>query len=304
VFYGPGMEIGIFTQTDDIDDLVRQAKQIAEEGFSTMSLPQIFGIDAITALGVVAREVPDLKFATAVIPTYPRHPGMLAAQAKTLSHISGGRFTLGIGLSHQMVIEGMFGMSFDKPVRHMREYLDVLLPLLANEPVSAEGETLTFRGGLSFNAPPTPVVIAALGPAMLKLCGARADGTSTWMTGPNTIRDHVAPTIRAAADDAGRPTPQIITSVPVCVTGDPAPALERAASQFEIYGALPSYRAMMDREGVGGPADIALVGSQDEVVDRLHAFFEAGSTLVNGVVFGTPDEQAETRQVLALANRG
>lgn len=298
------MDIGIFTQTDDIDDLIRRARQIADDGFSTLTIPQIFGVDAITMLGVVAREVPDLRFATAVIPTYPRHPAMLAAQAKTLNHISGGRFTLGIGLSHQMVIEGMFGMSYEKPVRHMREHLDVLLPLLDNQPVDATGETLTFRGGLSFNAPPTPVVIAALGPAMLKLCGSRTDGTSTWMTGPNTIRDHVAPTLRAAAEAAGRPEPQIISSVPVCVTDDPAPALERAATQFEIYGSLPSYRAMMDREGVAGPADIAIVGTQDEVVSRIHGFGGAGTTTFNAVPFGTQDEQAVTMQTLALANRG
>ena len=302
--YCPRMDIGIFTQTDDIDDLVRQARQIHEEGFETMSIPQIFGVDAITMLGVVARAVPELKFATAVIPTYPRHPAMLAAQAKTLSRISGGRFTLGIGLSHQIVIEGMFGMSFEKPVRHMREYLDVLMPLLANEPVRSEGDTLSFRGGLAFNSPPTPVLIAALGPSMLKLCGARAAGTSTWMTGPDTIRGHVAPTIRAAAEEAGRPEPRIVTSIPVCVTDDPGSALERAAKQFEMYGGLPSYRAMMDREGVDGPAGIAIVGGQDQVVDRIHGFFEAGSTQFNAVTFGTSDEQAATRQVLALANRG
>lgn len=298
------MDIGIFTQTDDIDDLVRQAKQIHEDGFSTMTLPQIFGVDAITMLGVVAREVPELRFATAVIPTYPRHPAMLAAQAKTLNHISGGRFTLGIGLSHQLVIEGMFGMSFEKPVRHMREYLDILLPLLANEPVSVAGETLTYRGGVDFTAPPTPVVIAALGPAMLKLCGTRADGTSTWMTGPKTLREHVQPVLHAAAEAADRPEPQIIASVPICVTDDPGPALERAASQFEIYGGLPSYRAMMDREGVAGPADIAIVGPQDQVLERVHGFFDAGATLLNAVRFGTEDEQAATRQALALANRG
>ena len=281
------MDIGIFTQTDDIDDLVRHARQIASDGFSSMSVAQ----------------VPGLKFATAVIPTYPRHPAMLAAQAKTLSHISGGRFTLGIGLSHQIVIEGMFGMSFEKPVRHMREYLDVLLPLLDNQPVQVSGETLTFRGGLSFNAPPTPVLIAALGPAMLKLCGSRADGTSTWMTGPKTIRDHVAPTLRDAAEAADRPEPQIVSSLPVCVTDDPTPALERAASQFEIYGGLPSYRAMMDREGVDGPAGIALVGTQDQVLERINEFGTAGSTQFNAVPFGTADEQAATRQALMLANR-
>jgi 5,10-methylenetetrahydromethanopterin reductase len=297
------MDIGIFTQTDDVDDLVEQAREIAAQGFETMWIPQIFGIDAITALAVVAREVPDLRFGTAVIPTYPRHPAMLAAQAKTLSHISGGRFTLGIGLSHQIVIEGMFGMSYDKPVRHMREHLDVLLPLLANEPISSEGDTLTFRGGLSFNSPPTPVLVAALGPAMLKLAGRRTDGTSTWMTGPTTIRDHVAPTIRAAAEEAGRAEPQILTSVPVCVTDKPGPALERAASQFEMYGGLPSYRAMMDREGVDGPAGIAIVGNADEVAERIGGFFSAGTTLFGGVTFGNPDEQAATRGVLSELNQ-
>lgn len=297
------MDIGIFTQTDDVNDLVRRARRIAEEGFETMWVPQVFGIDAITALAVVAREVPHLRFGTAVIPTYPRHPAMLAAQAKTLSQISDGRFTLGIGLSHQVVIEGMFGLSFDKPVRHMREYLDVLLPLLANEAVQAEGKTLSFRGRLAFRSPPTPVLIAALGPAMLRVAGRHADGTSTWMTGPNTIREHVAPTLRAAAEEAGRPDPQIVCSIPVCVTDDPAPALERAASQFEMYNSLPSYRAMLDREGASSPADIAIVGTADQVVERIQAFFDAGVTLFDAFTFGTSDEQAATRQTLALANR-
>ena len=292
------MDIGIFTASDDIDDLVAQATQIAADGFETMWIPQIFGFDAITALAVVAREVPDLRFGTAVVPTYPRHPAMLAAQTKTLSSISGGRFTLGIGLSHQLVIEGMFGLSFDKPVRHMREYLDILLPLLANDPVTVEGDTLTFRGGFMFAAPPTPVLLAALGPAMLKLAGRRADGTSTWMTGPTTVREHIAPTIRAAADAAGRPDPQVVVSIPVCVTADVGAATERAAKEYEMYGGLPSYRAMMDREGVDGPAGIAIVGNADEAATRIAGLFDAGATLVNGVAFGTPDEQTATRELL------
>jgi F420-dependent oxidoreductase-like protein len=298
------MQIGIFVQSDDIDALVAEARRIADEGFASMTVPQVFGVDALTTLAVVAREVPDLHLATAVVPTYPRHPAMLAAQAKTLSQISGGRFTLGIGLSHQIVIEGMFGMSFAKPVRHMREYLDVLLPLLADEPVSAEGDTLTFRGALSVPSPSTPVLIAALGPAMLRLCGSRTDGTTTWMTGPATIRDHVAPVLREAADAAGREAPQIVCSVPVCVTDDPGPARERAATQFEVYGGLPSYRAMMDREGVDGPADIAVIGSADEVVERIAGFAAAGATACNAVTFGSRDEQTATRAVLADVARG
>lgn len=292
------MDIGIFTASDDIDDLVPQAQAIADEGFGTMWLPQIFGYDAITALAVVAREVPDLHLGTAVVPTYPRHPAMLAAQARTLSSISDGRFTLGIGLSHQVVIEGMFGMSYEKPVRHMREYLDVLLPLLDGESVLAEGETLTYRGGLMFEAPPTPVLLAALGPAMLRVAGERADGTSTWMTGPTTIGDHVAPSIRAAAEAAGRPDPQVVVSLPMCVTDDVAAARERAAREFQMYGTLPSYRAMLDREGVEGPADVAVIGSPDEARDRIMAFAEAGATMFNGSAFGSSDERAATRQVL------
>lgn len=296
------MNIGIFTQTDDIDDLVAQATQIAADGFETMWMPQIFGTDAITMYSAMAREVPGLKFGTAVIPTYPRHPMMLAAQAASLSSISDGRFILGIGLSHQIVIEGMFGMSYEKPVRHMREYLDILNPLLAGQPVSAAGETLTFHGGMTFTAPPTPVVIAALGPAMLKLAGRMADGTSLWMTGPNTIRDHIAPTINDAAEAAGRPAPQVIASVPVCVTDDPANAREVAAKEFEIYGNLPSYQAMMEREGVDGPAGIAVIGTADEVTERIGGILDAGATLVNGAAFGTPDEQAATRAALIAAN--
>ena len=297
------MDIGIFTQTDQVDDLVAQARRIADEGFDTMWIPQIFGIDAITALAVVAHEVPGLRFGTAVIPTYPRHPMMLAVQAKTLAQISDGRFTLGIGLSHQVVIEGMFGMSYEKPARHMREYLDVLMPLLGNESVSVAGETLTFHGGLSFQSPVPPVLIAALGPAMLRLAGRRVDGTSLWMTGPVTIRDHVAPTIRAAAEEAGRPEPTILASIPVCVTDDPGSARARAAEDFEIYGGLPSYRAMMDREGVDGPADLAIVGSADEVTERVHGVFAAGATTFAGVPFGTPDEQTATHEALAAAKK-
>lgn len=293
------MDLGIFTASDDIDDLVAQAREVSDAGFRSMWMPQVFGVDSITALAVVAREVPGLELGTAVVPTYPRHPAMLATQAATVSAISGGRFTLGIGLSHQLVIEGMFGMTWERPVRHMREYLDILLPLLDGEAAAAEGETLTYRGQLGFSPPPTPVLVAALGPAMLRLAGSRAAGTSTWMTGSRTIRDHVAPAIRAAAEEAGRPEPQVVVSVPVCVTDHAGAASERAATEFEMYGVLPSYRAMLDREGVDGPADIAVIGNAEQVAERLEGFFEAGATTVNAMAFGSRDDRDATWNALA-----
>src|SRR6266571_9208074 len=125
-----------------IDGVVEQVSKMAEQGVATAWCSQIFGYDALTLLAVVGREVPGIELGTAVIPTYPRHPMVLAAQALTTQAISGGRLTLGIGLSHQLVIEGMFGHSFEKPIRHMREYLSVLLPLIHEGTVSFRGKTV------------------------------------------------------------------------------------------------------------------------------------------------------------------
>ncbi|MDQ1424709.1 MAG: hypothetical protein QOD72_2207, partial [Acidimicrobiaceae bacterium] len=108
-----------------IDDVVVAARAAEEDGFSTYAMSQIFGLDTMGVLAVVGREVPRIGLATGVVPTYGRHPLTMAQQALTVQAASEGRFTLGIGLSHQIVIEGMFGLSFDKPLRHMREYLDV-----------------------------------------------------------------------------------------------------------------------------------------------------------------------------------
>ena len=153
------MRIGIFggdaASAGDIDRLVRAARAAAEQGFAGYWMPQIFGFDAITALSIIGREVDGIELGTAVVPTYPRHPAMLAAQSLTASAATGGRFTLGIGLSHQIVIEGMFGFSFEKPARHMREYLSILMPLLHEGSVNFAGDTLTFRGPVQVPAAPS-----------------------------------------------------------------------------------------------------------------------------------------------------
>ena len=236
-----------------------------DDGFASYWSSQIFGLDALTALAVIGREVPDIELATAVVPTYPRHPMMLAAQAKTVQAATGGRLTLGIGLSHQIVVEAMWGLSFDRPLRHIREYLSILLPLLHEGSVQFSGETLTFRGSIEVEAPAPPVLVAALGPKMLELAGTVADGTVTWMTGPATLGAYIAPTITRAAEAAGRPAPRVAAGLPVCVTDDVDAARERIAKVFVVYGSLPSYRAMLDREGAEGPADVAIVGDEATV---------------------------------------
>jgi F420-dependent oxidoreductase-like protein len=297
------MRVGIFVdlgRPSTIDQVVTRVSQVAEDGFSSAWFPQIFGLDALTTIAVVGREVPRLTLGTSVVPTYPRHPMTLAQQAMTAQAASQGRLVLGIGLSHQMVIEGMFGMSFDKPARHMREYLSVLLPLVRDGSVSFEGETLKGVGSITIpDAEPFPVVLAALAPRMLELAGAVADGTVTWMTGPGTIADHIVPSITAAAAEAGRPAPQVICALPVCVTEDVAAARARAAKVFVAYGQLPSYRAMLDKEGAAGPADVVIAGDDVAVRDQIVALDDAGVTDFVAVEFAAqPEERERTRALL------
>jgi 5,10-methylenetetrahydromethanopterin reductase len=297
------MRIGIFSgSTNDgtIDQIVAEAKAAEAAGFASFWTPQIFGHDALTALAVVGREVPRIELGTSVVPTYPRHPMMLAQQALTTNAASSGRLCLGIGLSHQVVIESMLGMSFDKPVRHLREYLSVMMPLLEGQPVSYQGETYQVNATVTVPGGSRPsVVVAALGAQMLRVTAAMADGTLTWCTGPATLRDHTVPTLRAAAEACGRPDQRVIAALPVCVTNDRDGALGRAAAIFQMYGYLPSYRAMLDMEGAAGPADIAIVGTEAEVADRVMALADVGVTDFGAVEFGgNPDEIARTRALM------
>jgi F420-dependent oxidoreductase-like protein len=199
------------------------------------------------------------------------------------------------------VIEQMFGMSFDKPVRHLREYLEILMPLVDGKPAAFDGETLSAHLALDVpDAKPVPVLVAALGPQMLKLAGTRTAGTITWMTGPRTIEEHTGPVLRAAAEAAGNPGPRIACGLPVCVTDDVDGARERAAKTFAVYGQLPSYRAMLDREGVAGPADVALVGDEKFLDASIARLRDIGVTDFNAAIFPV-DGDAEKRTLDYLA---
>jgi 5,10-methylenetetrahydromethanopterin reductase len=198
-----------------IDDVVDEARQAEVDGFESYWAPNIFGHDALTALAIVGREVPRIELGTSVVPTFPRHPMAIAQQCLTVSAACEGRLTLGIGLSHKVVIENMMGMSYDKPIRHIRDYLSILGPLSRNEGVRYSGEAYTTFGAITAKgAPPFSIVVAALGPQMLKVTAELADGTLTWCTGPTTLGDYVAPTINAAAEAAERPAPRVIAALP------------------------------------------------------------------------------------------
>jgi len=282
-----------------LGELRDQLQRAADDGFASAWLSNIFGLDALTALAVVGSQVPGIDVGTAVVPTYPRHPAVLAQQALTTALAVDGRLALGIGLSHKIVIDDMYGYSFDRPARHMSEYLSILLPLLDGQPASFEGETM--RAGIGLSTPRTgrvPVLLAALGPQMLRLAGQRTDGTVLWMTGPATVRDYVVPTITKAASAAGRPDPRVVCILPVYVTDDPASARARAEKAFAIYGQLPSYRAMLDREGAAGPGEVAIVGDEDSVTAQITSLAQAGVTDFIGAEYARGDDQQRTHDLL------
>lgn len=285
------MDIGIIAGSlgrGGFDAMVDDADQAAQAGFHTIWLSQIVGeADAMTLLGALGREVPGIRFGTAVVPTYPRHPFVMAEQARTVNVLSSGRFSLGIGLSHKPVVEGMWGESFDKPVRHAKEYLEALMPLIRGENTRAKGETIVARGQVNVGDPAEvpPVYLAALGSQMLKLAGRMCGGTITWMTGAKTLASHTVPTITEAAEQAGREAPEIVAGFPIWVTDAVDRARERASTVFEIYGQLPSYRAMLDREGLDGPADLAVIGDEATCTARIEELRQAGVTQLTAARF-------------------
>jgi len=296
------MRIGLYatapTGPDAIDRLHTEIVQAERDGFATVWLSHIFGLDALTALAVAGRGVPRIEFGTAVVPIYPRHPAALAQQALTVNAALGGRLTLGIGVSHKVTTEDMYGCRFDRPARHMDEYLSVLLPLMRGERADFDGETVTAH--LALEAPGTgaSVLLAAMAPRMLRMAGERADGTVLWMTGPKTVAEHIVPTITAAAEAAGRPAPRVVCGLPICVTDDPETVRARADRVFAGYGELPSYRAMLDREGAKGPGDVAIVGDEKAVSAALENLAAAGVTDFAASVFARGEEAARTRALL------
>ena len=305
------MRIGSFTGDvigrGGLERIRAEAHHALEDGFHSFWIPNIFGLDALTTLAVIAPEVPGIDLGVGVVPMPPRHPMALAQQALTVQAVTGGRLQLGVGLSHQVVIETMLGLPWDRPALRAREYLSVLGPLVRDHSVAFSGETVTCAGSLDIpDADPCPILLAALGTQMLKVAGTLADGTVTWMCGPNTIAQHIVPGITEAAERAGRDKPpQIIVSGPVCVTDDPEGARARAASVLAMYGHLPSYRAVLDREGAGGPEDVTIAGTEDEVIEAILAYKEAGATEFGAVNYSEdPDEYERTRVALRHLIRG
>ena len=291
---------GLVTKAS-VETFVDHARTAEADGFDSYWVAEhpTGGLDALTVLTIVGQTVERLELGTAVIPTYPRHPMVLAGQALTAQSVMAGRLTLGIGLSHQPMMAEL-GMQEDKQIRHLRDYLSILVPLLEEGAVDYEGESLSCRANVFRPAErPPQILMAALGPQTLRVAGSRTAGTSLAWVGPKTIRDHIVPTISQAAADAGRQPPRVLATLPVCVTDDPDSVRARITASAGMYTELPSYQAMFEREGVTEPGALGLVGSESEVEEMLAGLADAGVTDFAASEFTpSPDERQRTRSLL------
>jgi F420-dependent oxidoreductase-like protein len=290
-----GIAVGDARGPATAQDLVDQARQVKDAGLDTVWAIQAMGWDALTALATVGGSVPGLRLGASVVPVPQRHPLVLAGQALSVQAATGNRLTLGIGAGIGMFTNRMFGLTYDRPARRVREYLGVLNPLLRGETVDHDGETLTASGGVAIpGAEPPEVLLAALGPAMLRVAGELTGGTVTWFTGVRTLAEHIVPTITRVNSRA-----RVVAGLLVCVTDDETGTRQRISEQFAVAGQVAEYRAVLAREGATGPGDVVVAGDESTVVKQLDALRDAGVTDFLAVPYGSTQEQVRTMTVLA-----
>lgn len=266
-----------------VERLQADARWAEEAGFSTVWVPQIPDeFDALTAATLIGLETSRIEIGTAVIPVQVRHPIALAQHALSVQAVLQGRLALGLGVSHHWIIDEMLGLTYEKPAATMRDYLDVLDVALAG-PGNVEVTNASWRVNNPISVTdvtPTPVLIAALGPLMLRIAGERTDGTILWMADERAIGDHVVPHITRAAAAAGRPSPRVVAGIPVCVCDDNEVdvAIERTNRVLSEAEVSPNYQKLLDLGDARSVGDLLAAGSESSVEKRLRSFADAGVT--------------------------
>jgi 5,10-methylenetetrahydromethanopterin reductase len=276
--------------------IVEEAKQAEAEGFpSAWTVHFTRGVDAISTLSVAGTVTSRIELGIGIVPTYPRHPMVMAQEAASVQTFCGGRFTLGVGVSHKPVISGLLGLPYASPAKHMREYLSILGPLLRCEPITFAGEFYRVNQA-SFNIPgydpadPPSVVVGALGPKMVEVAGELSDGTITWLANPRALETAIVPGLTKAAEGAGRKAPRVIAGIPVVVCDDAAAGRAAVESVFARYGGLENYQKVFALGGVTGVGEIAIVGTEKQVEADLRRLADAGATELWPAVFAVGPE--------------
>jgi alkanesulfonate monooxygenase SsuD/methylene tetrahydromethanopterin reductase-like flavin-dependent oxidoreductase (luciferase family) len=268
------MRIGLSAGASTAERAIEQATDAETAGFHSLWYPGAIGGDPLVQMALAGRATTTIELGTSVLQTYTSHPTLQANRVKAVAAAIGRPVTLGIGPSHQVVIEHL-GFSYADVGQHTENYVTALAELLGGE---------------------IPLLIAALGPRLLRVAGERADGTILWMANARAIESHVAPRITRAAAAAGRPAPRIVAGLPVAVHDDAAEARAAAGAQFAVYGNLPNYQRILAHGGISSPTEAALVGTEADVTRQIEALFAAGATDLWAAPFAVGDDPSASRR--------
>src|SRR4051812_25043442 len=293
------MKIGLTGGARTVDGIVEQAKQAEADGFNALWYASLVAGDPMAPIAVAGRETSRIELGTAILQTYPCHPLLQANRvASVVDAMRRPGFTLGIGPSHEPLIRGVFGLSYDHPGRNTEEYVRILAALLRGEPVDVDGEDWTAHTGGRAVAPSqaVPVLVSALGPRLLRVAGELADGTVLWMAPAKAIETHVAPKVVAAAAAAGRPSPRIVAGLPGAVHDDEAEARSAAVTYSTTYAGMANYQRILEIGEKAAPADAAIVGDEKAVTAQLQALLDAGATDIWAAVFPVGEDKRASRQ--------
>jgi F420-dependent oxidoreductase-like protein len=291
------VRIGLTGGGKSVERVVDQARQAEADGFSSLWYASIVTGDPLVAIAFAGRETTRIELGTAVLQTYPCHPLLQANRAASVVDAMGrAGFTLGIGPSHEPVIRGVFGLSYDHPGRSTEEYVRILTGALRGETVDFDGEDWSAHsaGRMTVVSHPVPVLIAALGPRLLRVAGELADGTVLWMAPARAIESHVTPRVRAAAADVGRPEPRIVAGLPVAVHDDVAEARAAAAAMSTMYAGMANYQRILEIGDTSSPADAAIVGDEQSVRVQLQGLLDAGATDIWAATIPVGDDKARS----------
>ncbi|WP_436790877.1 TIGR03564 family F420-dependent LLM class oxidoreductase [Yinghuangia sp. YIM S10712] len=291
------MRIGLTGRPATTDQLVEQALAAENAGFSSVWYDNSVLSDPLAAMAVAGRATTSIELGTAILQTYFCHPMFQARRVSAVTEAMGRPgFTLGIGPSHEPLVSGVYGLPYDHPGRNTEEYLRILTGLLRGDEVTYEGEDWTVRGAHVPATQPVPVLLAALGPRLLRVAGELADGVVLFMASARAIETHIAPRLHAAASAAGRPAPRIVAGLPIAVHDDLDEARQATARTARSYESLPNYRRIMDIGGVATPADAAILGDEPSVTRQLQSLLDAGATDIQAFVVPVGEDRRQSRE--------
>ncbi|MGE2728747.1 TIGR03564 family F420-dependent LLM class oxidoreductase [Mycolicibacterium vaccae] len=283
------MRVGVMIGSDKerprgerLAGLIDDGKYAETQGFASFWVPQVPGyLDALTAVALLGRCTERIEIGTAVVPIQTRHPLIMAAQALTTQTACGGRFSLGIGPSHHWIIADQLGLTYDRPAALVRDYLEVLDGAFAGPgAVDVDNSTYHVHSPIDVTDFGVTVLVAALGPAMLRIAGMHTSGTILWMADERAIGDYVVPRLTMAADEAGRARPRVVAGVPValCATGEVEDARTYAGEVLGHADSSPNYVRLLEHGDAADVGDTMAAGDEAAVAARLRRYRDAGVT--------------------------